>query len=285
MNELNIEEMMTESNPLADIPTEGTPFTGESDEQEVPVESPTENIETEESPSQEGEETEESTEEVDETSEETEVEDTPDDNEKLPFHKNPRWQKMQEDKKALEAEVAELKSMTEKVSQLEQTVQGMDKGTEVPAEFKEVFGENVEAYNNWQKLQQGQRDGIKKEIIAELAQAQKAEQEAVTKQQDAIQENITYIEDQYDVKLPEKSSLRNEYMKFMLDYQPTTDGNLDFSKGWELFGQVKGTKTDNPISKARKKVVAKTASDRKAETPESDVYELGNILPNQFKKR
>lgn len=280
MIDLNVEEMMETSDPLADIPSDGEAYTGESDERvEEPAESPTEK-ENEESPSQEGEEVKEE----EEAKAEPKAEDTPDVKEEIPFHKHPRWIAKDEKIQSLEAKLEELAPLAAKVTELETKVS--EKSTEVPTEFKKVFGDDVVSYNNYMELTALQQAKTEENILAKIEQSRKAEADAATAQSEAIQKNIEKIEDTYNVKLPDNSSLRNEYIKFLWEYQPTSvdaagKSNIDFIKGWDLFQKTR--ETSDKSSEARKKVVAKTTTDRKAEPVESDTYELGDFLPNQFK--
>ena len=271
----NTDEVLSDSDILASIPREGgNPF-GEQDEQEkdTPAESPSDEQPTEDDPPQEGEE-EESKEESEEES------NTLDDNDNVPFHKNPRWQRLQEEKKALEAKVAELSPLAEKISEMEKKV--LEKNESVPLEYQNVFGENVEAYNNWVKLQNIQKESLKKELIAEMEQKKIDEQKAIDDQQKAIQANIEYIEDNFNVSLPEDSSKRNDFVKFMWDYQPSSNGKLDFPKGWKLYSSMS---KPAPTSDRRKSIASKATASNKGETPKSDTFELGDFIPNHLKNR
>ena len=146
---------------LADIPKEGeeqNPFKTDEKEKETPSESPTkEKTEQEKSPPQEGEE-----------GKEEKPDNTPDED-KVPFHKHPRWKEVQEDRRQLKEQVDELTRFKEevapKLSRLEEQRQP------IPKWFADTFGENETAWQEFQNYDKKRRDEVKQEIYQEQQKA------------------------------------------------------------------------------------------------------------------
>jgi hypothetical protein len=233
----------------------------EQQENNEPAESSTEDIITEESPSYQGEDSQDNHLEENDDQEDN----TDNANEDLPWHKNPRFKQMMEDNKQLK----ELKSRLEMLEQSNK--QTSNTAEEVPDEYKHVFGENVQAYKNWEELEQKSREKFRQEILAEEAQKAKEQEEQLK----LVQTKIENIENQFGVSLPKNSKLRSEFLQFLVDHKiGGQQGQYDFESGWKLFDRISKAKKSSEIDKKRQ--VASKASSLKNNnvTNEDTVYTL-----------
>lgn len=161
--------------------------------------------------------------------------------EKLPFHKHPRWIKQQQD----------LRETREKLEALEKDrVQG--KAVELPAWWKAQYGETEESKERYQAVVQkdGELEWIKQQIKEDL----KAETEAETKSVNDAEEYVdTQISEMADEGLKFE---RNELLKFMVDFQKEfgagalldAEGNYDFRKSLTLMEKMQPKEVDTTPS-------------------------------------
>ncbi len=254
---------------LAGVPSEGSanPFAEQEEPQETetPAESPAEEEPTEDAPSPEGA-------------------DNTQDEEKLPFHKHPRWKAMYERNKALEQEVAQTRSeMEERLRQVQESVSSVPRGEEaVPDEFVRLYGDNPEAFRLWRKQQEDFAARVKNEVFQEMQQRQETDQRN-------LQEGERYVESSLqELEVEGAEFNRNELMKFMLDFRdrfgalPTDDrDNIDFRRGLELMMEMKGKMgSDRQKSQARKDLAAFSSSGGKNSEPPDKDYLTAQDLRN-----
>jgi len=221
---------MTIAQDLAEIPSEGEPIEEvikpeEEEEKETPTETPAEikPEEEKETPAEENKETEE----------------------KIPFHKHPRFKSLVEEKNRYKEELDELKERVEsKFSELEES---RSQTQPIPNWFSDAFGDNPEVWEKYQSHEKEAREEIKREIREELESEQNHKAEESQKWEDWVDDQIETLKDD-GLKFE-----KNELMKVMVDYKPTDEqGNIDFKRGYEILQMTK--KKDPEKSEARKQI-------------------------------
>lgn len=225
-------------------------------------------------PSQEGED---STEEVEAKAEtETVEEDTPAE-ETIPFHKHPRWQKKQQEIEELRKEIEALKA---KPSLEEPTTV-----KSVPVHLQKVFGNDVEAYEEYLKDTDNRALEKARQIVEESQQAQlQKQQEAERMQAEKERLEKEFIEWANDdlAKLgkeigedlgDEKNNVRNKILKIVQEDQiRDANGYPNFRAALKI---LKATQTD--ISDKRS--IAKKTAPSHSGTPANPVF-----TPSQLRK-
>lgn len=216
---------------LADLPNDGdTAF--EEKEKETPVASPAKETKEDEKeePSPEGDK-------------------IPVQKKEIPFHEHPRWKQREKDWEdryhALED------TYNAKFQELEQKVQ--PKNDEIPKWFSTLYGQNLEAWNEYSKYESSMRANIKAEALAEVKK-ESDKQVAETKRWNSwVEKSIQDLEEEgleFD---------KNELMKIAMDYQPSdAEGNISFRKAYEILVKFKGE--DKPKSAAKRELAATTVS-------------------------
>lgn len=217
-------------NILADIPKEGEdPF--KELETDTPAESPT--VETKEKTPQEKE---------------------------VPFHEHPRWI-------AHQKELEELRAFKEEATpQLEElkTRIPTDTTTTVPEWFKELYGDNVQAYQKLQAHEQQTYQEIEQRVLNAQEARKQQELQEIAKWNGWVNTEVNRL------KSEGKTFERNELLKVMLDYRPSDDrGNFDFTKGYGIYEALKA-KEVAPKSEARKKLGDMASTSTKGESPKKD---------------
>ena len=137
----------------------------------------------------------------------------------------------------------------------------------VPEWFKELYGENVTAWQKYLEHEEAKAQEIEERIFArsqEIASQQEAETAYWSK----------WVDDQVDrLKDEGKSFEKTELLKVMLDYRPTDEkGNFDFDAGFKLYSALKaGRPTAEANPKSPRKALADTVTKTgKGETPKKD---------------
>lgn len=194
------------------------------------------------------------------------------DDDKLPFHKHPRWKQREDEwSKTLTETKADYE---ERISQLEEKFSPLLKPNEkisVPAFFAKVYGDDPELYKEWLAEEDARTQKIKDETIAEYEHRQveaRQKVEAETKRwTDWVDTSIKTLKDkgeEFD---------ENELKAIAIKYKPTDEmGNIDFGLALEL---LKERKTDEKVeadkkSTARKEIAGATKSSSKGESKERD---------------
>ncbi len=216
-----------------DIPTEGDPVNipqETPEEKETPADSPTEK-ETDKTPAPQGEE--------------TAVEDKP-----KPFHLEPRFKALVQEKNDLREEVDKLK---EQVSEPIKTSEG---DSQAPtAQWSRLYGDDKDTWENYQQLSSQEKQEWKDEIKEEWRQEQTQQQEkadADVRQVDVELQNLKDEGKKFD---------QNELLKTAEDY-PIMDsqGNRDWQKTYQMHELMQESKKDPVKDANRKQVAADTAS-------------------------
>lgn len=155
--------------------------------------------------------------------------------ENVPFHKHPRWQKLTQHNKELEATVNELMTFKQ---QMESQGQSIPSGT-IPEWFKNAYGDNPEVWKLYSGYDKEMRDGMKAEILKEIKAEQEKQTQEVTKWNEWVENQFDELED------TGKTFDRNAFRKFILDYNqeykalPLTEkGDIDISKCYDLMTKL-----------------------------------------------
>lgn len=236
---------------FADIPHEG----GELDDEEKvenPSESQTEKDEKE-SPSQKGDEDKkESKDDKDKDKDSKKSDKTSDEEEdKIPFHKHPRFQELVKERNELREEVEELnRKVDEGFSKIEKD---SGKNKDIPAWFSRLYGDDPEVWKEYERADKERREEIKAEIREEFEERRKNEEADVVKNNQWVRESLQTLKDEGH------KFEKNELLKIMVDYQPTDEkGNLDFHRGLEIYNKINEKNPDK--ANARKKIAGNTES-------------------------
>lgn len=198
---------------------------------------------------------------------------TEDDN-KLPFHNNPRWKKMYESNKSMKAELEEMRAFRE---EMQSRVQEPAPVTNQPAWHKRIHGDDPVAWAEYQSYEKEQRAALKAEL----------EQEQMQKQQQSVvqQERYQSMNDEALSQLEEEQTFdRNKLLKFVLDFNEKyhnvpqkADGSIDFAAALELMNKLEGDDNADK-SQARKKLASQTTStNRGSGTPGSRPLSLQEV--------
>lgn len=256
MNDDFLASVQQEGNSLEDILEPNL----DKQEKVTPAESPAGNNQTETAPSSQG-----ATEPKAEEPSKPEPQNTEDAN-NLPFNKHPAWQRIMEQNRQLEERLKAIETAKDAGSK-----PSTESKPQVPKEFAELFGDDVEAWDKFQKLDQLRRSAWEQEQVRIKEETERKQKEDAERWQNWVDTSIAKIEETHKVKLPEKSSERNEFMDFMKKRLPSDEnGNIDFLKGWEWFQEIKQIqeKKAEEKSNARKELAAATTSGKKSESKE-----------------
>lgn len=214
---------------------------------ETPSESLPESNQTEESPSSQGE---------------SQQENNTEHEEKLPFHKHPRWKAKQQEIESLKKSVDELLPFREEVQRLRQEFNQVSsqETTQIPQWFSAMFGDNYEAWKVWELKEKEDKVRLKQEIVQEY-QAQQAEKQKEMDHWDKwIDNELTQLESEG------KEFNKNELLKVIDEFKPIDEkGNWDFHKGFELLQMKKQLEKKNDRSQARKQIASLSSSDSSSE--------------------
>lgn len=173
---------------------------------------------------------------------------TPEEN--VPFHKDPRWIKREQEAEQLRAEVASLKELRSPTE-------------EVPEWFKELYGDNQLAWNKYSERERQREEEIEKRVIDRQTQQ-------VQQQQAEVQHWSKWVDDQIaGLEKEGKTFDRNKLIKTMLDYRPTDEeNNFDFKKGYEIYQALEGK--DPAKSQARKELADTVTKSTPSEPAKKD---------------
>jgi len=185
--------------------------------------------------------------------------------EDVPFHEHPRWKERETKFKELEKELAELREAKK------DDPQPLEPSSEVPSWFQKLYGDNIDAYREYEKVEKQREAQIEERVLTKYQEAQRKQQEETTRWNKWVDEEVGRLKDEG------KEFERNEFLKLMLDYKPTDDtGNLDFNKGFTIYEALKSKDTKG--SDARKKIANDTIK-TSPETKKETVY-----TPEQLRK-
>ena len=185
----------------------------------------------------------------------------------LPFHKHPRWIRMQQ-------ELTELRA--EKESNEAKVIEKPEEPASVPREFQSLFGEDVESYKAYQSMQRAEARKVAEEIITERTRAEEAKKQA---EETAKQGAVSWAEDQF-VELGDetgidftdpKSTARNQTLDIVLKYGLfDQEGRPKIREANELRPALYPEKSDGLLEE-KKRVIAKTNAKSNAAPKEDTV--------------
>lgn len=203
------------------------------------------------------------------------------DENKLPFHKHPRWIKTQEELRQLK----EYKASTEPRIQTYESVIAKMAPTEtakrslppMPEWFTAVYGKNEDMWGKQVEFFDGLKAQARQEFIDEQIKQNneaKAENERWT---GWVKDSLQSLHDdglEFD---------ENELQKVALDYLPTDlEGNIDFRKAYEIMNKLKSVEQapQKEKTEARKQIADMTIGKSRAEKPKEQ-FQTSNSLRNQ----
>lgn len=163
--------------------------------------------------------------------------------EPVPFHKDPRWIKREQEAESLRAtnerierELGELRRSRETPSDVQ-----------VPEWFTKLYGENTEAWKAYSAREQQQQQEITQRVIQHQQQQQQAQQAEATRWNKWVDDEIAALQ------ADGKTFDRNKLLKVMVDFGPTTNDSFDFKKGYAIYEKLEGGTTEEK-SQARKEL-------------------------------
>lgn len=243
--------MEVENDFLANVKQEGSLEQSDESVNDNIEDSPTETNNDTESPPQEGDQT-----------------DNTLDEDKLPFHKHPRWQEKQRELEELRNSQAKLMEELETIKAQPKPQFGQPDDVKLPESWVIRYGDSDDSKKAYAKYKSEELPTIKDEIIKEI----KAEQDKVKKQEEGF---VKWVDDQVqkvasvnDVDFKKNESLKNEFLDFMNKRRPTdAQGNIDFINGWQWFSEIKEAhSSDKTLKQEQKKKLANmTGADTKPE--------------------
>lgn len=252
------------------------PAEEQKEEKETPPESSTEKEPTENEPEpQTGDEPEG---EGDEKKPEGEVKEGEEPAVFQAFHKHPRW-------KALNEELGTLRSFRDEVSPLLPLIKklgepGVIEDEEAPKWFSTLFGDNKQAWKEYQEYDLNQRKQLRTEILGEIQKTQESVAQSTKKQEEWLDSELTSLDEAIEEeKLPKYD--RNELLKIAVEFKPTDEkGNISLRKAYEIWRLQKGEKKEPPKSDEKKEIADKTMGKPKGEK-EAKNYRTSHDLANK----
>jgi len=206
--------------------------------------------------------------------EDPQLKETETEEDKLPFHKHPRWKKVMD-------ELKDLREFRENTTKTPEKVEDV-KMPEMPKWYTDLYGENQEGWEAYVKQRQSEREEDRKAILADLEKRQKEAEEKVSKMDAWVDEQVQTLKDDPEIGAFD----RNKLLKVMLDYKPTDDeGNLDFYKGYQILQlQDKKPAGENPdITKSKiKKAIASQTVQKSKSTENTGVMSTNDVRYKSF---
>lgn len=215
-----------------------------------------------------------------EVKEPEEGDNTPDNAKYADFRQHPRWIQREKELDELRArdeqratELAELSAFRDELYRELETDSG-----EIPTFFRELYGDNQEAWQAYSAREREREAEITQKVIE--AQEERNQQAAVE-----VEYWNDWVKNQMETLKTEGHVFdENAFGLFMLEVMPTTiDNNLDFEKGMTLYERL--NPKDLAASSARKRLgdattrtTSKESSSRDYMTPEDFVNKTWNQL-------
>lgn len=254
-------------NFLAQIPSEDQQSVEEpeekkgSEEKETTPDSPPEKNQTEESPSPEGEK-------------EPKPPSNTQDESKLPFHKQSRWiERENQWKNKLSEYEKRLAAYEQSLNEVKERPSNNANPTQLPERFVRLYGDNPEAYQLYQQEMRDWAKQVKEDLKLEQQRQEEQKQTVLKESNEYIESSLSSLEE--FVTSQGQSFDRNEFMKFMVDLKEKygvlpsdEEDNIDFSKGFSLFQDMKQEKAAEQKAKssARKELADFTSSSTKTKS-------------------
>lgn len=185
----------------------------------------------------------------------------------LPYHKNPRFKELVEEKNLYKSRAEKVDALEKEIELLKmaQPTANQSARQPIPQWFSALYGENENAWSAYQTHSSEERRQMKAELIKELKSEQQRESQETQKWNGWIEEQLTSLKEdgkQFD---------RNEFLKFMSDYSPVDkSGNYDFKKGFELYELKK--QSESVLKNQGRKIIAAATSSKPGTAPKSKDY-------------
>lgn len=201
------------------------------------------------------------------------------DEDKLPFHKHPRW-KEREDNHKKELSELETKIRKEFEEKLDTFNPKSPQDEQLPEWFKILAGDDEYArksYALYKSSTAQEQARIKEEAKREILDEQRKQAE---EEKRASQEANSIVDNQLkELEAEGKKFDKNKLLKIALDYQPTTsDGLIDLHKAYDIYELHE--KAGAPKADAKKEVASRTSP-----TPTGDAKPITYKTSLDFQKR
>ena len=226
-----------------------------------PEESQPEETKTDTDPSQEGEKN-----TPDESSEE----------EKVPFHKHPRWIERENELKDLREFKEQFSDLPEKVETLQENQKSNT--TDLPSDWVHLYGSD-DASRQLYEYNQKQREADRELLRTELREEREAE---IQREAEETKKWDEWVTSEIDVLKSEGNSFnKNELLKVALEVQPTDEeGNISLRKSLEILELRKEAKKGD--SSSRKKIAANTATTSQGEQSPQKIASTNTLRNKSF---
>jgi hypothetical protein len=196
------------------------------------------------------------------TEQKPEVADKSPQEKEVPFHKHPRWVRREKD---YEETKAKLDEALKKLESQPAPKQEEKKVSQVPPQFQKLFGEDVEAYEQWSKLLDDRAEAKAKAFYEQ----QKAEETRATSEREAASKKaVTHAENVF-LELEEEtgksftakdSTERNQILNLIERLRMFDENGFpNIRSAYELYQELHPSTVDKTVEE-KKKVIAKTAA-------------------------
>ncbi len=199
------------------------------------------------------------------------------DDKDVPFHKNPRWIKKNE-------ELKELREQVNKLSELEKFKADTKTGDDTPpAEWIALYGDDDKSQSAW-KMQRQREDKLMQQAeeraYNRLRSDVDKEKQEEKQWSEYINEQFESIEDDHKVDLtsnaPSAQKTRKEFLELVQKLSPKDkDGNIesyaDFGQTWEIYQSMQS----KPDNSQKKSLASRSMAKSTDSTVEADGYVPG----------
>ena len=199
------------------------------------------------------------------------------------FHEHPRWIARDQELKELREQNEELMRFQERAEPLLKKVDQIQPKEGIPAEFRALYGEDENAWTNFQALTERQQE----RLLAKFEDRIKPLLDTVetvkrkTELDDWAEKEWKSIEDDPQVKSELKrigkelnADTQSEISQIVSKYLPTDEitGKISLRKGFELWKELKSAPkvVPNPVVNEKKQIADKTIKKSKGEEGEKD---------------
>lgn len=146
----------------------------------------------------------------------------------LPWNKDPRFKEMIEMAKAFPTLKQELESLKGSMTEVQGSLP--KKSPEIPQEFKDLFGDNAEAWEKYDALSKRQKESWIKEYEERTQAKEREKQETEQRSQEWLKSELQTLTDEG------KTFDKNKLIKIATEYMPTDEnGLLSIPKAYELY--------------------------------------------------
>jgi len=184
--------------------------------------------------------------------------------ERVPYHKDPRWIQQ---RRELEEERAARQETEGRYQQMQQELDSL-KGDSVdqPEFLTDLVGENEQVARNFKKYESQLEQRIIERLAREQGESQQREQQEAQKWEKWAQDNISQLQEDTGFKIMGDDGITTEGQEFldMMQQYPiqNQDGTLDFKRSFDLYQKINEPKAAiaQQKSTARKEIADKTVT-------------------------